>query len=137
MRSAISWALVVGLLGCAPGGEEPGRADINAVETAPERTARAIPVILDTDIGGDIDDTWALIMLLKSPNLDVRLITTDQGDTVYRAKIVARLLEIDDEANIAEGTNIVLHDSSLNNIFGEECPIKFGKVRIGKVEKML
>ena len=60
MRSAISWALVVGLLGCAPGGEEPGRADINAVETAPERTARAIPVILDTDIGGDIDDTWVL-----------------------------------------------------------------------------
>lgn len=44
----------------------------------------------------------------------------------------ARLLEIDDEANIAEGTNIVLHDSSLNNIFGEECPVKFGRVRIGK-----
>lgn len=44
----------------------------------------------------------------------------------------ARLLEIDDEANIAEGTNIVLHDSSLNNLFGEECPVKFGKVRIGK-----
>ena len=50
-----------------------------------------IPVIFDCDIGGDIDDTWALIMLLKSPGLDVRLITTDQGDTVYRAKIVARL----------------------------------------------
>ena len=44
----------------------------------------------------------------------------------------ARLLEIDDEANIAEGTNILLHDSSLNNLFGEECPVKFGKVRIGK-----
>jgi acetyltransferase-like isoleucine patch superfamily enzyme len=44
----------------------------------------------------------------------------------------ARLLEIDDEANIAEGTNIVFHDSSLNNLFGEECPVKFGKVRIGK-----
>jgi len=25
-----------------------------------------IPVILDTDIGGDIDDTWALVMLLKT-----------------------------------------------------------------------
>ena len=25
-----------------------------------------IPVILDTDIGGDIDDTWALAMMLKS-----------------------------------------------------------------------
>ena len=29
-----------------------------------------IPMILDTDIGGDIDDTWALAMLLKSPELD-------------------------------------------------------------------
>jgi len=43
-----------------------------------------------------------------------------------------RLLEIDDEVNLAEGTNILLHDSSLNNLFGEECPVKFGKVRIGK-----
>jgi acetyltransferase-like isoleucine patch superfamily enzyme len=43
-----------------------------------------------------------------------------------------RLLEIADEANIAEGTNILLHDSSLNNLFGKECPVKFGKVRIGK-----
>ena len=34
------------------------------------------PVILDTDIGGDIDDTWALVMLLKSPELDPKLITT-------------------------------------------------------------
>ncbi len=43
-----------------------------------------------------------------------------------------KLLEIADEANIAEGTNILFHDSSLNNVFGEECPVKFGKVRIGK-----
>ena len=36
-----------------------------------------IPVILDTDIGSDIDDTWALAMMLKSPELDVKLIVTD------------------------------------------------------------
>ena len=33
-----------------------------------------VPVILDTDIGGDIDDTWALAMLLKSPELDLKLV---------------------------------------------------------------
>ncbi len=54
----------------------------------------AIPVILDTDIGTDIDDTWALAMLLKSPELDLRLVTTADGDTEYRARLVARLLEI-------------------------------------------
>jgi inosine-uridine nucleoside N-ribohydrolase len=56
--------------------------------------ASPIPVIFDTDIGDDIDDTWALVMLLRSPDLDVRLISTDYGNTVYRAKIAARLLEV-------------------------------------------
>ena len=62
-----------------------------------------IPVIFDTDIGDDIDDTWALVMLLKSPNLDVRLITTDYGNTVYRARVVARLLEVAGRTDIPIG----------------------------------
>ncbi len=53
-----------------------------------------IPVILDTDIGTDIDDTWALGLLLKSPELDLKLVTTATQDTTYRASIVARMLEI-------------------------------------------
>ena len=51
------------------------------------------PVILDTDIGGDIDDTWALAMLLKSPELDLKMVVTDTGNTTYRAKIAAKMLE--------------------------------------------
>ena len=38
-----------------------------------------IPVILDTDMGDDIDDTWALAYLLKSPQLDLKLVTTTFG----------------------------------------------------------
>lgn len=53
-----------------------------------------IPVILDTDIGGDIDDTWALAYLLKCPELDLRLIVCSMEDTTYKAKIVAKLLEV-------------------------------------------
>jgi inosine-uridine nucleoside N-ribohydrolase len=52
----------------------------------------AIPVIFDTDIGDDIDDTWALTMLLKSPQFDVRLVTTSCGKAEYRAKVIAKLL---------------------------------------------
>ena len=65
-----------------------------------------IPVILDTDIGDDIDDTWALALLLKSPELDVRLISTAARDTTYRAKIVARLLEIAGRSNVPIGIGI-------------------------------
>src|SRR5262245_25656030 len=59
----------------------------------PAAAAGKIPVILDTDIGDDIDDTFALLMLLRSPELDLRLVVTDFGDTVYRARLTAKLLE--------------------------------------------
>jgi len=55
--------------------------------------ARPIPVILDTDIGDDIDDAFALLMLLRSKELDLKLLVTDFGDTVYRARLAAKLLQ--------------------------------------------
>lgn len=66
-------------------------------------SAAPIPVILDTDIGSDIDDTWALAYLLKSPELDPKLILTSTGDTEYRAAIVARFLEIAGRTDIPIG----------------------------------
>ncbi len=65
-----------------------------------------IPVILDTDIGGDIDDTWALALLLRSPELDVKLIVTDTADTVYRAKVAAKLLEVAGASHIPIGIGL-------------------------------
>jgi len=50
-------------------------------------------VILDTDLGTDIDDSWAIAMLLNSPELDLRLLTTTTGDTQYRAVLAERILE--------------------------------------------
>ena len=54
---------------------------------------KKIPVILDTDIGLDVDDTWALGLLLKCPELDVKLITTTSDNTPLKAKLVAKFLE--------------------------------------------
>src|SRR5260370_33585306 len=45
------------------------------------------PVILDTDVGSDVDDILALVMLAKAPELDLVGITTVYGDTILRAKI--------------------------------------------------
>ncbi|NMC03999.1 MAG: hypothetical protein GYA24_02245 [Candidatus Lokiarchaeota archaeon] len=64
------------------------------------KTFRAI---LDTDIGTDIDDTWALGLVLKSPELDLKLVTTATFDTAYRAKIVARMLEIAGRTDVPIG----------------------------------
>ena len=52
------------------------------------------PLYLQTDIGGDIDDFWALTMLLRQSWLDLRMILTDTGNTIYRAAICAKLLQL-------------------------------------------
>jgi purine nucleosidase len=49
-------------------------------------------VIIDTDIGDDVDDAFALALAVKSPELEVLGITTTFGDTETRAKIADRLL---------------------------------------------
>jgi inosine-uridine nucleoside N-ribohydrolase len=69
----------------------------------PEARPAKIPVILDTDIGDDIDDTWALVLLLKSPQLDVKLVTTTFGKAEYRAKIIAKLLTAAGRTDIPVG----------------------------------
>ncbi|MHB1458600.1 MAG: nucleoside hydrolase [Armatimonadota bacterium] len=72
-----------------------------------------IPVILDTDIGTDIDDTWALAMMLNSPELDIKLITSATLDTYERAKIIARILEIAGRTEIPIGIGIKNDDKPL------------------------
>ena len=71
----------------------------------------AIPTILDTDIGHDVDDVWALAFLLKCPELDIRLITTSTGDTSYRASLVAKMLQFMDRTDIPIGIGIPLDDN--------------------------
>ena len=65
------------------------------------------PVVLVTDIGTDIDDTWAISLALRSPELDLKLVVVDPADTAYRAKVAAKFLEASGHAavNIAIGDN--------------------------------
>jgi purine nucleosidase len=63
-----------------------GRAASTPTQAAPEK------VIIDTDIGDDIDDAFALALAVKSPELEVLGITTTFGDTETRARIADRFL---------------------------------------------
>jgi len=49
-------------------------------------------IIIDTDIGDDIDDAFAVAMALRSPELQILGISTTFGDTQTRAKLLDRLL---------------------------------------------
>lgn len=73
---------------------------------AAARAPGRIPVILDSDIGDDIDDTWALALLLKSPELDLRLVVGDQGKPTYRAKLIAKLLEAAKRTDVPVGIGV-------------------------------
>lgn len=66
-------------------------------------------IIIDTDIGTDIDDALALMMAIKS-DLDIKLITTVHGDTKVRARIAKKL------------TTLLGRDIPVS--YGEENPIK-------------
>jgi purine nucleosidase len=52
----------------------------------------AAKIIIDTDIGDDVDDAFALALAVKSPELQVLGVMTTFGDTEARAKIVDRFL---------------------------------------------
>lgn len=53
-----------------------------------------IPVIFDTDIGDDIDDALALALILQSPELDLKLVTTVADDVQSRTRLAAKELRL-------------------------------------------
>ena len=59
---------------------------------APTATVPPLPVIIDTDVGDDIDDAFALAIALQEPRLEVIGVTTAWGDTRTRVLLVRRLL---------------------------------------------
>ncbi len=63
-----------------------------AVAQSAQAAATPEKVILDTDIGDDIDDAFALALLLSSPKVQLLGVTTAWGDTDLRARLVARFL---------------------------------------------
>lgn len=53
-----------------------------------------VRVILDTDIGTDVDDCLALAVVLGSPELQLEGITCVYGDVALRSRMVAKLLRL-------------------------------------------
>ena len=59
---------------------------------SPANKPVAAKVILDTDIGDDIDDVFALSLVLTSPELHLLGITSAWGDTALRSRMLDRIL---------------------------------------------
>src|SRR5579859_6617153 len=64
-------------------------------------------IILDTDIGDDVDDAFALALALQSPEIELVGVTTAWGDTPLRARMVRRMLAENGRAGIPVAEGIV------------------------------
>jgi len=85
-------------------------------------------IIIDTDIGDDIDDALAIALALKSPELEIAGITTVWGRVDLRTRLALKLLQVFNRPDIpvATGTGIALcgrqdtHIPSQTQIVGPE-----------------
>ena len=68
-------------------------------------------IIIDTDIGYDIADTWALNLMLSTNLFDVKLISVTHGDIDYQVALVAKILKLLNKEHIP----IVRGLGNLNN----------------------
>jgi purine nucleosidase len=84
-------AILLGMLGF--GGAFVAPAGARAQTATKSSQSSASKIILDTDIGDDIDDAFALALALRSPEVEVLGITTTWGDTALRARLTRRLVK--------------------------------------------
>jgi purine nucleosidase len=70
--------------------------------------------IIDTDIGDDIDDAFAVALALRSPELHILGITTAYGDTELRARLLDRYLGAIGRADIPVAAGVA---TPQNNVF--------------------
>ena len=118
------WAAVVCvlLMSGAPHGWSVRRAGAESSE----QTARVVPqkVIIDTDIGDDIDDAFALGLALESPELKILQVNSDFGDTALRARLLVRYLKATGHGDIpvAVGVPTKRHGTFTQARYAERVP---------------
>lgn len=81
-----------------------------------------IPTIIDTDVGQDFDDTFALVYALSLPKVfDVRMVLTASHNTTGRAVLTAKLLDVLGKKSIDVGAGIAdRRDPHLDNGVGPQ-----------------
>ncbi|MGC2162302.1 MAG: nucleoside hydrolase [Silvibacterium sp.] len=81
-------------------------------------------VIVDTDIGDDIDDAFALALALKSPELQILQVNADFGDTPLRARLLERFLSAAGRGDIpvAVGVQTTAHNIFTQRQYAEQEP---------------
>jgi len=64
------------------------------------------PIVLDTDVGTDVDDAFAIALAAKSPELNLKAVTTVYGDVHLRARMARKLLRLLGAADVPVAAGI-------------------------------
>lgn len=81
-----------------------------------------MPLLIDTDIGTNVDDAIALALAARSPALDLRAVTTVTGDTALRADVATHILQLCErpDVRVGAGTAPSLSNGVAPRWFGHE-----------------
>src|SRR5262249_11571496 len=74
-----------------------------------QTTSTREKVIIDTDVGDDVDDAFAIDLALASPELEVLGISSAWGDTALRARMIDRMLCETGRTEIAVNAGVATH----------------------------
>src|SRR5712671_4461998 len=77
--------------------------------TSVSRAKATEKIIIDTDIGDDIDDAFAVGLALRSPEFQILGISSAWGDTHLRARLLSRLLKETGGTDIPVAMGITKH----------------------------
>jgi inosine-uridine nucleoside N-ribohydrolase len=99
MRSATTAFVLFCLSSCACGQTEAPTSRLNATEK----------IIIDTDIGDDIDDAFAVGLALQSPEFQILGISSAWGDTNLRARLLSRFLRETGHTDIPIALGLATH----------------------------
>ncbi len=84
--------------------------------TSVSRAKATEKIIIDTDIGDDIDDAFAVGLALRSPEFEILGISSAWGDTHLRARLLSRFLKETGRGDIPVAMGIAKHPPGKVNV---------------------
>src|SRR5690606_27400771 len=69
------------------------------------------PIVIDTDIGDDIDDIWALGLAIASDMFDIKLVSVCYADIEYKVRVAYDILsKTGQKTALAKGIELKRND---------------------------
>ena len=79
----------------------------------------AVPLVVDTDIGSDVDDALALALAVRHPDLELRTVTTVSSQPDVRAQLARRLLDVAGATDVEVAAGVSVAGDDRNVVGGE------------------